>query len=98
MTLTRNANGGYEGTFRAKGIRPLHLSMRTRSKRDAQERHDAVQKLVRQRRVEMLDQLRDGTLAGERGAAMVEHQEPLQPLAADVSGSALAGWGTIDDL
>ncbi len=81
MTISWSKAGIAEGQFRSKGIKPLHLSLRTRDKDEADERHAAVQKLFRQRRVEMIDQLRSGALTVERVTAMVEHHEPLVPVA-----------------
>lgn len=96
MTLILGTSG-YEGDFRAKGIQRLHLSLRTKKKATAQARHDAVVKLFRQRRVEMIEQLRAGVLTVERVEAMVEHHEPLLPLAHDVAQSTHeAPWPTID--
>lgn len=99
MTLRRGASGIYEGDFRAKGLERLHLSLRTKKRSDAVARHDAVQKLVRQKRVEMLEQLRAGVLSIERLEAMVEHHEPLAPivLARSANGTTPErAWDTVD--
>lgn len=96
MTLIKKANG-YACEFRVKGIKPLHLSLRTSAKREAQQRHDAIQVLVRQRRVEMLDQLRTGILTVERVAAMVAHGEPLTPVSGAEVEAKTDPFGTVND-
>lgn len=93
MTLVRiKATGQYEGDFRAKGIPRLHISLRTKNRKEAQPRHDAIHKLFRQRRTDLIDQLRTGDLTVERLESMVEHHEPLTPVAVARTHS----WGTVD--
>lgn len=102
MTLVRRKDGGYDGLFRRAGMKALHVSMRTKKKGEAQARHDAVQKLVRQRRDAMLEQLRSGVLTVERVEAMVEHHEPLVPVVPIVAVEsrddvpAALPWDTLD--
>ena len=102
MTLTKGANGIYEGLFRRKAMRPLHLSMRTEKKSVGKERHDAVQRLVREHRDGLLEQLRTGAISVERVAAMVRDQESLAPIAAPapepvVTAVEVSPWDTVDD-
>lgn len=93
MTLIRTRAGWYEGDFRAKGIQRLHLALGTKNRKEAQPRHDAVHKLFKQRRTEMIDQLRSGDLTVERLEAMVEHHESLAPVPV---AEAPHSWGTVD--
>lgn len=98
MTLIRGKNRIYRGLFRKEGMAPLHLSLRTKFKAEADSRHEAVQKIVRQGRDEMIAQLRAGALSVERLESMVEHHEPLQPIAVVTPTAKGAGpWDTIDD-
>lgn len=98
--MTQSAAGIWEGDFRAKGMPRLHLSLRTTRKATATARHDAVMKLYRQRRVEMIEQLRTGVLTVERVEAMVEHHEPLLPIVPPVEDTPESTqvdlWPTID--
>lgn len=87
MTLQRT-DAGFVGDFRFKGLPRLRLSMRTTRKAEARARYEAVRVLFRQRRAEMIAQLRAGVLTVERVAAMVEHGEPLVPLAVGGPGAA----------
>lgn len=97
MTLVKGPSG-WEGDFRVKGLPRLHLSLRTPKKSIAQARHDAVAKLFRQRRHEMIAQLRAGVLTVERLEAMVEHHEPLMPIAPPAPPAvAVAHWGSVQD-
>lgn len=80
MTLILAKSGIYEGDFRAEGVKRLHVSLRTRDEPTARRRHDAVEKLFRQKRLEMIEQVRARTLTVERLEAMVEHHEPLVPV------------------
>jgi integrase len=95
VTLIRGTNRIYRGLFRREGMKPLHLSLRTKFKAEAEARHEAVQKVVRQRRDEMVAQLRAGVLTVERLEAMVEHHEPLAPIVVDAGG--VEPWGTVDE-
>lgn len=101
MTLIKNAAGLYEGQFRYVGYAPLHLSLGARKKPEAQARHDAVVKLFRQKRDAMIAQLRlpkhhPQRLTVERLAAMVEHHEPLEPIAPAAGVTpATSPWKTV---
>lgn len=100
MTLVWTKDGQAECDFRIKGVARLHLRLGTTAKREAKTRHDAVQVLVKQRRIEMLDQLRRRVLTVERVTAMVQGGEPLVPLAETPAGASSeldAGWGTADE-
>lgn len=93
MTLIRTKDGEYEGDFRAKRLPRLHIRLKTKNRKVAEKRHDAIHKLYRQRRSEMIGQLKSGDLTVERLEAMVEHHEPLQPIT--VARQAHT-WGTVD--
>jgi integrase len=93
VTLSKNAGGTFEGLFRRKGMKPLHLSLRTTKKVEARERHDAVAVVVRQGRAELIDQLRAGAISIERVTAMVRHGESLAPV---VATSVAKSFGTVD--
>jgi integrase len=100
VTLSRDKSGRYIGDFRHKGIPRLRLSLGTDDKDTAREAYEAVRKLFRQRRVEMIDQLRlprshPQKLTVERLMAMVEHHEPLKPMDAPAPGEAASQWGTV---
>lgn len=110
MSLTRRPDGTYEGLWRRKGMRPLHLSLRTTKKADAKARHDAIQNAVRAGRYALIDQLRSGEATVEQVAAMVANNEPLiavvPPVAVTVDAAPEAEllqesdaslWETIDD-
>lgn len=100
MTLLWTKDGQAECDFRVKGVSRLHLRLGTTAKREAKTRHDAVQVLVKQRRLEMLDQLRRRVLTVERVTAMVQGGEPLAPIAEAVASPGAepdAGWGTVDE-
>lgn len=95
MTLVRNKHSGtYEGDFRVKGIQRLHISLGTKNRKVAQPRHDAILKLFKQKRVELIDQLRVNDLTVERLESMVEHHEPLTPVPV---AEAPHSWGTVDE-
>jgi integrase len=101
VTLIKGANGTWRGLFRQKGMKALHLSMRTEKKSVAKERHDAVHRLVREHRDALIDQLRSGQASVERVAAMVAQQEPLQaierpPAAVVTIAEAPSAWDTVD--
>lgn len=94
MTLVKiKSTGEYEGDFRVKGLPRLHIRLRTKNRKIAEQRHDHIHKLYRQKRVEMIDQLKSGVLTVERLESMVEHHEPLTPVAT-VEGKH--SWGTVD--
>lgn len=93
MTLLRVKDGNFEGDFRAKDLPRLHLRLKTKNRKVATARHDAIHKLYRQKRVEMIDQIKAGTLTVERLEAMMEHNEPLQPIAVH---DPVHSWGTVD--
>lgn len=95
MSLRRDKlTGLYSADFRYEksGIPRLHLSLVTKNRKVAERRHEAVEKLFKQRRVELIEQLRSGDLTVERLESMVEHHEPLTPVAVAKSHS----WGTVD--
>lgn len=94
MTLARAKDGNYEGEFRAKGLPRLHLRLKTKNRKVAEKRHDAIHKLYRQKRVELIDQLKSGALTVERLESMVEHHEPLTPVTV-MEGKH--SWGTVDE-
>jgi integrase len=102
MSLTKTATG-FTGLFRRKGMKPLHLSMRTTKRAEARERHDAVQRVVREGRSELIEQVRAGVVSVERVTAMVRNQEPLLPVVAAESidapaASQAAAWDTVADV
>lgn len=108
MSLVRRDGGMYEGLWRRKGMKPLHLSLRTPKKGEASSRHDAVQKCVRQGRYALIDQLRAGEVTVEQVAGMVARGESLEPIVApapvdDGASDALGPvadaslWDTVDD-
>lgn len=92
MTLVRTKDGNYEGDFRAKGLPRLHIRLKTKNRKVAERRHDDIWKLYRQRRHELIGQLKSGDLTVERLESMVEHHEPLTPVTVAESHS----WGTVD--
>jgi integrase len=85
VTLLKDRSGIFSGDFRAKLLPRLHISLKTRDYAVAEDRHAAVAKLFRQKRVEMIEQLRSGVLTVERLAEMVEHHEPLTPIVASTA-------------
>jgi integrase len=95
MSLYKGPDGSYEGDFRFKGKKRLHLLMRTKKKTEAQDRYDAVRRLFREDREAMIEQLRSGALAVERLAAMIAEGEPLGPV---TGGIPLSAKGTLDDV
>lgn len=95
MTLVWPASGIAEGDFRRKGMKRLHVSLRTRDKREAKHRHDAVAKIVRQKRDEMVEQVRSGVLPVERLTDMVENHELLVPITTAVV--VLESWSTVGE-
>lgn len=105
MTLVKTKAGIFEGDFRAKGVERLHISMRTREWTEATERHAAVAKLFRQKRHELIAQLRAGELTVERITEMVEQNEPLVPVVVPVAPEPVVAevvdltplWETVDD-
>lgn len=92
MTLIRAKDGNYEGDFRGKALPRLHIRLKTKNRKVAEKRHDAIHKLYRQRRRELIGQLKSGDLTVERLESMVEHHEPLTPVAVALTHS----WGTVD--
>jgi integrase len=110
MTLSRRADGTYEGLWRRKGMKPLHLSLRTRRKALANERYDAVHSAVRAGRLVLLEQLRAGDVTVEQLAGMVARGEPLvavpRPAPDDSASSTVStlltpsvissAWETVD--
>lgn len=123
MTLLRAASGIYEVDYRFKGHRRLHLSLGIRwrardgkalTKKEAKEnddlaqaQHDAVEKLFRQNRRDMIEQLtlpkgHAQRLTPARLAQMVEHHEPLVPIAAPADhvdeAPAESHWGTVREV
>ena len=98
MTLVRSKDGIFEGDFRFKGYGRLHISLRSRKKSEAKDRHDAVRRLFREKRDAMIEQLRDGVLTVERVETMVRHHEPLVPIQPPtVSPDPSAPGLTVDD-
>lgn len=93
MTLIRVKDGNFEGDFRGKDLPRLHIRLKTKNRKVAEQRHDAIHKLYRQKRVELIQQLKSGDLTVERLESMVEHHEPLTPVAV-VKGHS---WGTVDE-
>lgn len=94
MTLVRDKQtGAYTGDFRVKGIPRLHISLGTKNRKVAQPRHDAIHKLFKQKRIDLIEQLRVNDLTVERLESMVEHHEPLTPVAVANRHS----WGTVDE-
>jgi integrase len=96
VTLVWNANGVAEGDFRAKGIDRLRLLLRTKKQREAQQRHDAVALLFRQRRIALIGKLRRREVSIERVTEMVAAGESLEvesPPIAEVHAS----WGTVSE-
>lgn len=101
-------DGRWVGDFRYKGFPRLRISMGTAKKSEADARHDAVAKLFRQNRRDLIEQLRlpkghAQKLTPERLAEMVEHHEPLAPLPAPVPEFPAASgsdhtWGTVDQV
>lgn len=92
MTLLRAKDGNYEGDFRGKDLPRLHIRLKTKNRKVAEQRHDNIHKLYRQKRRELIAQLKSGDLTVERLEAMVEHHEPLTPVAVLRAHS----WGTVD--
>jgi integrase len=88
---------GYEGTVRRKGMKPLHLSLRTTVKSVARERYDAMRYAVRAASPEFIAQVRVGAIGIERLTAMVMAGEALrlivspEPIVVDEPA-----WGTVD--
>lgn len=96
MTLTKGPSGIWEGDFRRTGVKRLHLSLGTRDKKVARRRHENVDKLFRQKRHTMIEQVRSGALPLERLDAMIEHHEPLTPVDEALLARERAPWGTVD--
>lgn len=105
MTMSRRPDGIYEGLWRRKGMKPLHLSLRTDRKALARERHGAVHIAVRTGALPLIEQMRSGLVTVERLTQMVAAGEPLLPLAvvpdatATEAGAAAGApvWETIDE-
>lgn len=102
MTLRKGANGIFTGDFRGQGMPRAHLSLRTDKKREAQERHDAIARVWREKRVALAEQVKAGIVTVERVLAMVQAGEPLVPVVTDTpTGPAVqrpSHFGTIDQL
>lgn len=92
MTLEKGADGIYRGNFRFNGFDRLHLSMRTRKASEAKDRYAAVRRAFREKRHDVVGQLRGGTLSVERLTAMVTNGEPLSVLVATATL-----WPTVTD-
>lgn len=111
MSLQRERAGYWIGDFRYAGFDRLRLSLGrwkrggrapAISRAEAFARHEAVAKLFRQNRRDLIAQLRlpkddPRRLTVERLAQMVEHHEPLVPLAAP-AGPTRDGWGTVREV
>lgn len=93
MTLLRAKDGNFEGDFRIKGLPRFHGRLKTKNRKVAQLRHDAIDKLYRQRRHELIGQLKSGELTVERLEAMMEHNEALVPI---VGATETHSWGTVN--
>lgn len=99
MTLVWGPSG-WEGDFRYTWMPRLRLSMRVtqRSKRPiAKRRHDAVAKVCRLRKVEIIAQLRSGVMSVEALEEKVTLDRPLEPIAAPREDDEAAFWGTVDE-
>ncbi|HEY4307721.1 MAG TPA: site-specific integrase [Gemmatimonadaceae bacterium] len=99
MTLTKGANGIYRGLFRRKGLRPLHLSMRTKRAAEAKDRYAAMRVAVRTAAPEFLAQVRAGDVTVERVTAMHQANEPFTPMAMRLLIDDTPDrnpWGTVD--
>lgn len=79
MTLELGADGIYRGNFRFAGFDRLHLSMRTRKKKEAEARYQAVRHVFRIRppRQDLVDALRNGAASVEWLERVVREGAPL---------------------
>lgn len=97
MTLTKGANGIYRGLFRRKGMKALHLSLRTRKASEAKDRYAAVRAAVRTAAPSFIDQMRSGDITVERVTAIHTANEPFTPIAIEPPASTSKAWGTVDE-
>lgn len=97
VTLSKGPNGIYRGLFRRKGMKPLHLSMRTKRRDVAGDRYAAVRSAVRTASPAFVDQIRRGDMPVERVTAMVAANEPFTPIVEQATAPvAPRWWGTVD--
>src|SRR5256885_281160 len=100
MTLRVDAAGNYSGDFRFDGFDRLHLSMRTRKKKEADARHDAVRYVFRLRppRTDLVDALRAGRLSVETLELMVREGRAIELPRDTATADAVRSWGTLDEV
>lgn len=98
MTLELGADGIYRGNFRFQGFDRLHLSMRTKKKREAETRYAAVRHVFRIRppRHDVIDALRTGTASVEWLERIIREGAPLVLPTAQMP--LARSWGTLDDV
>jgi integrase len=114
VSLVRGRSGLWEGDFRYAGFDRLHISLGLRWKAAkgkpaarqsvAQAHHDAVERLFRQNRRDMIAQLRlpkghPQKLTVARLVEMADKHEPLVPLPAPVEPvDRTSPWGTVQEM
>lgn len=82
MSLLKNPRtGNWEADFRSEAVGRLHVSLRTKKKAEAIDRHGALQQLVREHPMELIDDLRGGRITIEAITRVHQERTPFMSLA-----------------
>lgn len=82
MTVVKNAAGSYELDLRLTGFPRVRLALQTTRKAEARQREQAVRRVVRERRADILDSLRAGRITIEELTAAAEAGRSFDTLGA----------------
>src|SRR6185312_1275564 len=92
MSLVKNpSTGNWEADFRSKAVGRLHVSLRTKRKSDAMDRHAALAALVREHPTALIEDLRSGRITVEAIARVYSENKPFATL------SASTQWPTLGE-
>lgn len=92
MSLVKNKlTGNWEADFRSNAVGRLHLSLRTKRKSDAMDRHAALAALVREHPAALIEDLRAGRITVEAVASAYSENKPFATL------SASTQWPTLGE-
>lgn len=81
MTLVKNPRtGNWEADFRANAVGRLHVSLRTKKKSEAMDRHAALAQLVREHPADVIEDLRHGRVTVEAIARVYAARQPFAAL------------------
>lgn len=92
MALLKNPRtGNWEADFRSNAVGRLHVSLRTKKKAEAIDRHAAIAQLVREHPLEVIEDLRHGRVTVEAIARVYLARQPFASL------DAGERWPTLGD-